>query len=122
MLTWYNWLIVILPFSCVLYMAFHVRKYIRSVPDFLAGGRICGRYLLSVGSMESGLSVMALSAETAGTFIPLVREISPGLWLEKGRILGKIVSGENLFYAYAQDKGGNRIKPGDKADIKLAAN
>ena len=60
MLTWYNWLIVILPFSCVLYMAFHVRKYIRSVPDFLAGGRICGRYLLSVGSMEAGLSVIAL--------------------------------------------------------------
>ena len=60
MLTWYNWLIVILPFSCVLYMAFHVRKYIRSVPDFLAGGRICGRYLLSVGTMEAGLSVIAL--------------------------------------------------------------
>ncbi|MBQ6599183.1 MAG: sodium:panthothenate symporter, partial [Lentisphaeria bacterium] len=63
MLTWYNWLIVILPLSGVLYMAFHVRKYIRSVPDFLAGGRICGRYLLSVGSMEAGLSVMALIAK-----------------------------------------------------------
>ena len=62
MLAWYNWLIVILPFSCVLYMAFHMRKYIRSIPDFLAGGRICGRYLLSVGSMEAGLSVMALIA------------------------------------------------------------
>ena len=60
MLTWYNWLIVILPFACVLYMAFHARKYIRSVPDFLAGGRICGRYLLSVGTMEAGLSVITL--------------------------------------------------------------
>jgi len=39
-----------------------MRKYIRSIPDFLAGGRICGRYLLSVGSMEAGLSVMALIA------------------------------------------------------------
>ena len=62
MLSWYNWLIVILPFSCVLYMAFYMRKYIRSIPDFLAGGRICGRYLLSVGSMEANLSVMGLIA------------------------------------------------------------
>ncbi|MBE6374722.1 MAG: sodium:panthothenate symporter, partial [Lentisphaerae bacterium] len=59
-MTWYNWLIVVLPFAGVLYMAFHMRKYIRGVPDFLAGGRICGRYLLSVGGMESALSVMAL--------------------------------------------------------------
>ena len=61
-MNWYNWLIVILPFAGVLYMAYHVRRYIRSVPDFLAGGRICGRYLLSVGSMEAGLSVIALIA------------------------------------------------------------
>ena len=61
-MTWYNWLIVIVPFAGVLYMAFHTRKYIRGVPDFLAGGRICGRYLLSVGMMEEGLSVMALIA------------------------------------------------------------
>ena len=59
-MTWYNWLIVVLPFAGVLYMAFHMRKYIRGIPDFLAGGRICGRYLISVGSMEATLSVMAL--------------------------------------------------------------
>ncbi|MBR4664319.1 MAG: sodium:panthothenate symporter, partial [Lentisphaeria bacterium] len=59
-MTWYNWLIVVLPFIGVLYMAFHMRKYIRGIPDFLAGGRICGRYLISVGGMESALSVMAL--------------------------------------------------------------
>ena len=61
-MSWFNWLIVILPFAGVLYMAFHTRKYIRSVPDFLAGGRICGRYLLAVGGMEAGLSVMVLIA------------------------------------------------------------
>ena len=61
-MTWYNWLIVIVPLAIVLYMAVRTRKYIRSIPDFLAGGRVCGRYLLSVGSMEAGLSVMALIA------------------------------------------------------------
>jgi len=38
-MTWYNWLIVVIPFIGVLYMAFHVKKYIRGIPDFLAGGR-----------------------------------------------------------------------------------
>ena len=59
-MTWYNWLIVVIPFIGVLYMAFHVRKYIRGIPDFLAGGRICGRYLISVGGMESALSILTL--------------------------------------------------------------
>ena len=61
-MTWYNWLIVVLPFAAVLYMAFHTRRYIRSIPDFLAGGRVCGRYLLAVGNLEAGLSVMLLIA------------------------------------------------------------
>ena len=62
MMSWYNWLIAIIPFALVLYMAFHTRKYIRGIPDFLAGGRLCGRYLISVGQMEGGLSVMFLIA------------------------------------------------------------
>ncbi len=74
---------------------------------------------ISFDEMSRRRKNMALTAETDGTFIPLVREVSPGRWLEKGMILGKIVSGENLFYAYAQDREVNRIKPGDKADIKL---
>ncbi len=60
MLSWYNWLIVVLPLAGVLYMAFHTRKYVRGIPDFLVGGRICGRYLLAVGDMEANLSVMSL--------------------------------------------------------------
>ena len=62
MLSWYNWLIVIIPFAGVLYMAFHTRKYIRGIPDFLVGGRLCGRYLLSIGQLENALSVMFLIA------------------------------------------------------------
>ena len=55
-MTWYTWLIVVIPFFGVMYMAFYVKRYIRSVPDFISGGRICGRYLLAVGGMEAGLS------------------------------------------------------------------
>ena len=62
---------------------------------------------------------MTLSAEIDGLFIPSVKEISPGRWLDKGMILGKIIAGKNLLHAYALDKEVNRIKPGDKATVHL---
>ena len=74
---------------------------------------------ISFDEMSRRQKNMVLTAEIGGTFIPMVREVSAGRWLEKGMILGKIVSGENRFHAYAQDKEVNRIKPGDRADIKL---
>ena len=53
-MSWYNWLIVTLPFIGVLYMAFHVKRHIRGVPDFLAGGReIAEKLHLSGGSRDA---------------------------------------------------------------------
>ena len=74
---------------------------------------------ISFDEMTRRQKDLPVIAETDGIFIPAVKEVSPGRWLEKGMILGKIVSGENLFHAYAQDKEVNRIMPGDKAEIKL---
>ena len=62
---------------------------------------------------------MPLIAEADGLFIPAVKEISPGRWLDKGVVLGKIISGQNQIYAYALDKEVNRIRTGDSAVIKL---
>ena len=54
------WLFVIVCFGFVMYMAFHTRRYIRDAVDFLAAGRVGGRYVLSVAGMESALGLMAL--------------------------------------------------------------
>ena len=62
---------------------------------------------------------MSIPAEMDGLFIPAVKEVSAGRWLEKGMILGKIISGDNILYAYARDNEVNRIKCGDKAIVKL---
>ena len=59
---WYDWLITILPVCFVLYMAFYVRRYIRGVSDYLAAGRICGRYVLSVSDLSNALAVITLVA------------------------------------------------------------
>jgi solute:Na+ symporter, SSS family len=57
-----DWLIVIIPVTFVLGIGFYSRKYIRGVADFLAAGRVCGRYVISVGSIADALSIIGLVA------------------------------------------------------------
>ena len=57
---WLDWSIILIPFFFVMYMAFYARRYARDVVDFLAAGRVAGRYLISVGDMAAALSVITL--------------------------------------------------------------
>ena len=59
---WFDWLIMILPVVGVLYMGWYTRRYIRGVVDFLSAGRLCGRYIISVASVASGLSIIGIVA------------------------------------------------------------
>ena len=43
-----------------MYMAVHSRSYVRSVADYLAAGRICGRYVISVADVANALSIIGL--------------------------------------------------------------
>ncbi len=55
-----DWLIVLIPVSIVLGIGLYSRKYIRSVADFLVAGRVCGRYVISVGDIANALSIIGL--------------------------------------------------------------
>ncbi len=57
-----DWVIVVVPLALVIGMAFYSRRYARSVVDFLAAGRVAGRYVISVGDLASMLSVITLVA------------------------------------------------------------
>ena len=57
-----DWLIIILPVSFVLFMAWYSRRYVVQVSDFLSAGRLCGRYLISVADIANGLSIIGLVA------------------------------------------------------------
>jgi solute:Na+ symporter, SSS family len=57
-----DWLIVVIPVTFVIGMGFYSRKYIRGVADFLAAGRLCGRYVISVGDIANALSIIGLVA------------------------------------------------------------
>ena len=57
---WYDWLILILPVCFVMYMGFYTRRYVRGVSDFLSAGRLCGRYVISMGDVANSLSIIGL--------------------------------------------------------------
>lgn len=59
-MTWLSWLIVVIPLGFVIFQAIHARKYIRGVADYLAAGRVAGRYVLAVGDLEAALGVITL--------------------------------------------------------------
>jgi SSS family solute:Na+ symporter len=61
-LQWIDWLIVLVPLVLVLWLAIHSRRYVRGVADFLAAGRVAGRYVISVGDLQAGLAVVTLVA------------------------------------------------------------
>jgi len=57
---WYDWLIVILPTLFVLGMGWYSRRYLRDVTTFLSCGRVCGRYVISVGDVASSMAIITL--------------------------------------------------------------
>ncbi len=57
-----QFLIIALPVALILGLAIHTRRYVRGVTDFVACGRVCGRYVITVSSLEEGLSVITLVA------------------------------------------------------------
>ena len=57
-----DWLILVIPVAFVVWMGFYSRRYIVGVTDFLCAGRVCGRYVISVGDIANALSIIGLVA------------------------------------------------------------
>ncbi len=64
-MAWIDWLLIIFPLMLILGIGLYTRQYMRSVADFLSGGRLAGRYLLAVarGEMQAGAVVFVASFE-----------------------------------------------------------
>ena len=59
-MTWYDWLILILPVCFVMGMGFYTRRFVRGVSDFLSAGRLCGRYVICMGDVANSISIIML--------------------------------------------------------------
>ncbi len=61
-MTWYDWLIVLIPVTLVIGVGWYVRRYIVGVSDFLVAGRICHRYVIGTSDLANGLGLVTLAA------------------------------------------------------------
>ena len=61
-MTWYAWLIVIIPVAFIMWVGWHIRRYIVGVSDFLACGRVCRRYVITTAHMANALGLVTLAA------------------------------------------------------------
>lgn len=59
---WVDWIIVLIPLVVVFWIAIKSRHYVKGVSDFLAGGRVAGRYVISVASGEAAMGLVSLVA------------------------------------------------------------
>jgi SSS family solute:Na+ symporter len=57
-----DWLIVLFPVLLVMAVTFHANRYLKSVADFMSGGRLAGRYLLSTARSEMGAGAIGYVA------------------------------------------------------------
>jgi len=49
-----DWTLIALALLLILAIAIYTRRYMKSVADFMSGGRVAGRYLLAVSKGELG--------------------------------------------------------------------
>lgn len=61
-MTYIDWIIAIIPLFFILSLALYSGKYVKGVVDYLAAGRLAGRYVICVDDMAAGLSVITLVA------------------------------------------------------------
>ena len=59
---WIDWCITLVPLTIIIGLAIYAKRYIRGVVDYIAVGRVAGRYVISVGDMEAALGVISLVA------------------------------------------------------------
>lgn len=59
---WIDWLIVILPIVVCSAVALYSRRFVRSVADFMAGGRNAGRFLICTARSEQGAGAVGFVA------------------------------------------------------------
>ncbi len=93
---WYDWLVLVLPVCFVMWAGFRCRRYVRGVSDFLSAGRLCGRYVISMGDVANALSIVGIVAYVE---IHYKTGFSVGFWSSVLMPLG-IVLGLTGFVTY----------------------
>jgi len=61
-LSWIDWLVVFVPLAVVVWVGWRTKRYMLAVSDFLAGGRVAGRYIVAVAGSTASLGLISVVA------------------------------------------------------------
>lgn len=61
-MTWIDWSIVLAGCLLILWIGIYTQRYLSGVSSFLAGGRLAGRYMLSVAQGEAAMGLVSVIA------------------------------------------------------------
>lgn len=57
-----DWIIICVPLLIVAWISFYTQRYVTGVSDFLAAGRVAGRYVVAVSSGEAAMGLTSVVA------------------------------------------------------------
>mgnify|MGYP001358150586 FL=1 len=63
-----DWLITFVPLGLIVATALYSRRFVRGIVDYLAAGRLAGRYVICAGDVAAGLSVIMLVASSEANY------------------------------------------------------
>ncbi|NQU11208.1 sodium:panthothenate symporter, partial [bacterium] len=85
---WIDWILVAIPLLILAWIGFKTQKYLQGVSDFLAAGRVAGRYVVCVTTVMAGLGLISVVAvfemyDKSGFAIQFWGQITTlvGLWM-----------------------------------------
>ncbi|GAT32597.1 solute:Na+ symporter, SSS family [Terrimicrobium sacchariphilum] len=97
-----DWIVLSIPLTIVLSVAVLTQKYMKSVADFMSGGRVAGRYLLTIAKGEMGAGAVV--------FVALFEKIAQSgfttnwwIWLQMPILLVVAISGF-VIYRYRETR------------------
>jgi len=61
-MNWIDWIIVGLMLALVAGIAIYTQRFVKGVADFLAAGRVAGRYVVAVSSGEAAMGLISMVA------------------------------------------------------------
>ena len=59
---WLDWVVALVPLMIVVAVGLYAQRYVKGVSDFLAAGRVAGRYVIAVAGGEAAMGLISVIA------------------------------------------------------------
>lgn len=65
---WLDWIMLIIPVMVVIAVGVYAQRYVKGVSDFLAAGRVAGRYVIAVAGGEAAMGLISVVSAVERTY------------------------------------------------------